>query len=213
MPSIRWVNAAVQPCRPGIKVASTLVELPQYQDVMDHRLLTTVWHLQIWRAQHTGVNKRVYLARHTEQLEQENLIPPRMHACPGCKRNTPYKPSQSMPRTCPAGGITAKPNVVQLSQGKGQKTIEAALSQRLTLLTIVDSHRDYLPPLFKETSKISQEREAEFLKIPMSTGVLGNDWEEKSNIQFNDFVGLVFQIRRDPRFSFASINISGCEDQ
>ncbi len=40
--------------------------------------------------------------------------------------------SQSMPRTCPACGMTGhfmancpKPNVVQLSQAKRQKTIEA----------------------------------------------------------------------------------------
>ncbi len=69
----------------AIKVASTLMNLPQYQNVMDHRWLGAVWHLQIWRAQHTGVIKRVSL----EQLKQENLIPPRMHARPGHKGKKP----------------------------------------------------------------------------------------------------------------------------
>ncbi len=110
----------------AIKAASTLVELPQYQDVMDHRWLGKVWHLETWRAQHTSVIKRLSLAGHAEKLKQENLIPPRMHARPGRKRNKPYWPSHSMARTCPACGMTAKRNVVQLSQAKRQKTIEAA---------------------------------------------------------------------------------------
>ncbi len=46
----------------AIKVASTLMNLPQYQNVMDHRWLGTVWHLHTWRAEHTGVIKRVSLA-------------------------------------------------------------------------------------------------------------------------------------------------------
>ncbi len=56
-----------------------------------------------------------------------------MRARPGRKRNKPYQPSQSMPRTCPARGMTGhlmancpKHNVVQLSQAKRKKTIEAA---------------------------------------------------------------------------------------
>ncbi len=56
-----------------------------------------------------------------------------MHDRPGRKRNKPYRPSQSMPQTCPACDMTGhfmaycpKPNVVQLSQAKRQKTIEAA---------------------------------------------------------------------------------------
>ncbi len=93
-----------EPMRPrshavaAIKAASTLVKLPQYQDVMDHRWLGKVRHLGTWRAQHTGVIKRVSLAGHAEQLKQENLFPPRMHARPDRERNKPYQPSQSMPQ-------------------------------------------------------------------------------------------------------------------
>ncbi len=90
----------------AIKAASTLVELPQYQDVMDHPWLGTVWHLETRRGQHTSVIKRLSLAGHAEQLKQENLIPPWMDPRPGRKRNKPYQPSQSMPRTCPACGMT-----------------------------------------------------------------------------------------------------------
>ncbi len=133
MPALRRANAAVQLRRRRIKAASTLVKLPQYQDVMDHQWLGKVWHLGTWRAQHTGVIKRVSLAGHAEQLKQENRFPPSMRARPGRKRNKPYQPSQSMPRTCPACGMTGhlmancpKSNVVQLSQAKRKKTIEAA---------------------------------------------------------------------------------------
>ncbi len=73
------------------------------------------------------------IAGHAEQVKQENIIPPRMHARPGRKRNKPYQPSQSMPRTCPACGMTdyfmancPKPIIVQLSLAKRQKTINAA---------------------------------------------------------------------------------------
>ncbi len=114
----------------AIKAASKLVKLPQYQGLMDHRWLGKVWHLGTWRTQHADVIKRVYLAGYAEQL---NLFPPRMHARPGRKRNKPYQPSQSMPRTCPACGMTnhfmanfPKPIIVQLSQAKRQKTIKAA---------------------------------------------------------------------------------------
>ncbi len=96
----------------AIRVASTLVELPQYQDVMDHRWLKTVRHVRTWRAQHTSVIIRVSLAGHWEQLKQEHLIRPRMHARPGRKQIKPHQPSQSMPRRCPACGMTVKPNVV-----------------------------------------------------------------------------------------------------
>ncbi len=116
----------MRPCRhavAAINMASTLVELPQDQDVMDHRWLRTVWHLQTWRAPHTGAIKRVSFSGHAEQLKQENLIPPRTHARQGRKRNKPCQPSQSMPRTCPACGMT---HVVHLFQAKRQKTIEAA---------------------------------------------------------------------------------------
>ncbi len=126
----------MRPCRhavAAIKAASTLVKLPQYQDMMDHRWLGKVWHLETWRVQHTGVIKRVSLAGHVEQLKQENLFPPRMHARPGRKRNKPYQPSHSMPRTSPACGMAGhfmancpKTNVFQLSQAKRQKTIEVA---------------------------------------------------------------------------------------
>ncbi len=85
------------------------------------------------RAQRTGVIKRVSLAGRAEQLKQENLIPPRMHARPGRKRNKPYKPSQSMPRMCPACGMPGqfmancpKPDSVRLSHAKRQKTIKVA---------------------------------------------------------------------------------------
>ncbi len=119
---------------PAVKAASTLVKLPQYQDVMDHLWLGKVCHLEKWRAQHTGVIKRVSLTGREEKLKQENLFPPRMHARPGRKRNKPYQPSQSVPRTCPACGMTGhfmancpKPNAVELSPRRSdRKTIEAA---------------------------------------------------------------------------------------
>ncbi len=104
----RHYEELMRPCRhavAAVKVASTLMNLPQYQNVMDHRWLGTVWHLHTWRAQHTGVIKRMSLAGRAEQLKQENLIPPRMHARSGRKRNKPYQPSQSMPRMCPACGM------------------------------------------------------------------------------------------------------------
>ncbi len=90
--SCRHYEERMRPCShavAAIKVASTLMNLPQYQNVMDHRWLGTVWHLHTWRAQHTGVIKRVSLAGRAEQLKQEDLIPPRMHARSGRKRNKP----------------------------------------------------------------------------------------------------------------------------
>ncbi len=124
-------------------MASTLVGLPQFQNVMDHRWLGTVLHLQTWRAQHIGVIKRVSFAGHTAQREQENLIPPRMHARSGRTLNKTYQPSQSMPRMYSACGMSGhfmtnclKPNIIELSQAKGQKTIKAANAQRLTLESI-----------------------------------------------------------------------------
>ncbi len=75
----------------AIKAASTLVKLRQYQDVMDHRWLGKVWHLETWRAQHTGVIKRVSSAGHAEQLKQEPSFRRRMHARPDRKRNKPYQ--------------------------------------------------------------------------------------------------------------------------
>ncbi len=73
------------------------------------------------------------LAGYAEQLKQENLIPPRMHARPGGKRNKPYQPSQSTPanvsRVRHASHFMAnfpKPDSVRLSHAKRQKTVEAA---------------------------------------------------------------------------------------
>ncbi len=66
----RHYEELMRPCShavAGIKAASTLVKLPQYQDVMDHRLLGIVWHLGTLRAQHTGVIKRVSLAGHARK--------------------------------------------------------------------------------------------------------------------------------------------------
>ncbi len=64
---------------------------------------------------------------------KKNRFPARMLARPGRKRNKPNQPSQSMPLKCPACGMTGhlmanwpRPNVVQQSQAKRKKTIEAA---------------------------------------------------------------------------------------
>ncbi len=140
--------------------------LPQYQNVMDHLWLGTVWHLQNWRAQYTGVIKRVSLAAHAAQLKQENLVAPRMSARPDNKQKKPYEPSQSILRMCSACGMPGhfvencpKPNIVQLSQAKRQKTIEAANALVMTLLSKVTNDREYFPPLIKENSEDNPRNE------------------------------------------------------
>ncbi len=58
----RHYEELMRSCRQGIaaiKVALSMVGLAQYQNVMDHRWLGTVWHLETWCAQHAGVIKRV----------------------------------------------------------------------------------------------------------------------------------------------------------
>ncbi len=91
----------IRPCShviAAMNVASMLVGLPQYQNVIDQRWLRTVLHLETWRAQRSGLIKRVSLAGHAAQLKQEDIIAPKMHARPDRKRKKPYEPSQTMPR-------------------------------------------------------------------------------------------------------------------
>ncbi len=119
----------MRPCRhalAAIKVASALVGLPQYQNVIDHRWLGTVGHLQTWRAQHTGVVKRVSFAGHEAQLKQEK---------PYCAEDA----SQAGPHVAvyaanvsrvrhvgPLRGQLSQANIVQQFQMKRQNAIEAA---------------------------------------------------------------------------------------
>ncbi len=96
----------------AIKVASTLVGLPQYQNVMDHRWLETVQHLQNWRAQHTGFIKRMTLAGHAAQLKQENLIWPRVHVRSGRKH---LDNDAQIARTSMRRVVSSSPGRVQIS--------------------------------------------------------------------------------------------------
>ncbi len=136
MSSLRRTNAALQPRRRAHKGVFNTEEPTTVQERcgrLDHRWLGTVWHLQTWRAQHTGVIKRVCLAGRAEQLKQENLISPTMLARPDRKREKPYRQSQSMPRICPACGMPShfmanspKSDSARLSHAKRQKTVKVA---------------------------------------------------------------------------------------
>ncbi len=132
----RHYEEMLRPCDhavAAIRLASTTVGLSQYQDVMDCRWIDAAWHLETWRAQHSGVIKRVSLVGQAGQLEQEDIIPPKLHSRPGRKRVRPYEPSESMPRTCPACGRTGhfsrgcpSPSSAHLSQSKRAGILEVA---------------------------------------------------------------------------------------
>ncbi len=103
MSSLRRANASVQPCHRGHKGGFNAGETLAYQNVMDHRWLGTVWHLQTWCAEHARDIKRVSLVGHTEQLNQENLIPLRMHIRPARPRavnGTSHISHRSLCREC-----------------------------------------------------------------------------------------------------------------
>ncbi len=133
MSSLRRTNAAVQPWRRDLKGGFNADEPTAVPERDGSSMARDVWHLQTWRAQHTGVIKRVSLAGRSEQLKHENGIAPRMHAKTGRKRNKPYQPSQSMPRMCSAcvmpGHFMAncpKLDSARLSHANRQKTVKVA---------------------------------------------------------------------------------------
>ncbi len=166
MSSLRRANAARSPCRRRRKGgfnaggATTVPELDGSsvaRDCLAPPDMVCTTH---------SVIKRVSFAGHAAQLEQENLIPPRMHARPGRKLNKTYQSSQSMPRMCSTCGMSnhfmadcLNPSIIELAEAKQQKTIKAANALVIDLRIDMTSEREYFPPLIKETSEENARNE------------------------------------------------------
>ncbi len=145
MSSLRRANAALLPCRRGHKGGFIAGEATAVPERDGSSVARGDLAPPDRRARHTGIIKRESLAGRAEQLKQENFIPPRMHARPSRKaekavpaiaddaadvsRERHARPLGHFMANCP------KPDSVQLSHAKPQKTVKAANALVIDLTT------------------------------------------------------------------------------